>query len=57
MLDIAQVAYVSEVKWNIQKSVGILQRMLAPSSVCTGEAPSVALALHLQWQAFKRRAN
>lgn len=48
MLAIVQVAYVSEVKWNIQKSVGILQRMLAPSPICTGEALSVALALHLQ---------
>lgn len=52
MVAIVQVACISEVEWNMQKSVGILKSLLAAASpVCTGAASrslSEAPALHLQ---------
>ena len=50
MVAIVQVACISEVEWNMQKSVGILKSLLAASPVCTGVASrslSEAPALHL----------
>lgn len=46
----SQLAYVCELQLSIQKSGGILKRMLATSTVRTGTAlqvPPVAVAAHL----------
>lgn len=38
MVVIVQVACISEVEWNMQKSVGILKSLLAVSPVCARAA-------------------
>ena len=51
MVAIVQVACISEVEWNVQKSVGILKSLLTTAPVCTGAASrslSEAPALRLQ---------
>ena len=51
MEDIVQVACISEVEWNVQKSVGILKSLLTTAPVCIGAASrslSEAPALRLQ---------